>query len=97
MSAYLISFSSQHSNDPTWLKEYGEKVKPILEKYGGKILSRGMPSIYERGKEWEKATLIQFPSSQEAISFMNDPEYHHIKGLRIFHTSGELYLLNGQT
>ena len=93
MSAYLISFSTQHSKDPTWIEEYGKNVKPILEKHGGKIISRGTPTLLERGQNWEKATLIEFPSSEDAISFMEDPDYHHIKGLRIFHTSGELYLL----
>ena len=93
MVAYLISFSSQHSNNPDWNKEYGEIVKPLLAKYKARIISRGKPEKGERSKEWEKATLIEFPSKDLARNFLSDPEYHHAKGLRIYHTSGELYLL----
>ena len=93
MVAYLISFSSQHSNDPDWNKTYGEIVKPLLTKYNAKILSRSKPENAERARDWEKATLIEFPSKDTAQAFLKDPDYHHAKGLRIFHTSGELYLL----
>ena len=93
MSAYLISFSKPHTKNTNWLDEYSSIVNPLLKKHSGKIISRGSPEIMERGNKWEKATLIEFPSSNEARSFMNDPEYHYIKGLRIYHTSGELYLL----
>ena len=96
MVAYLISFSSQHSNDPDWNKTYGEIVKPLLEKYNAKIISRGKPEKAERAKEWEKATLIEFPTKDSARSFLEDPNYHHAKGLRLYHTSGELYLLGDE-
>ena len=93
MVAYLISFSSQHSNDLDWNKAYGEIVKPLLTKYRAKIISRGKPEKGERSKDWEKATLIEFPTKDLAREFLEDPDYHYAKGLRIYHTSGELYLL----
>ncbi|MDC0073980.1 DUF1330 domain-containing protein [Alphaproteobacteria bacterium] len=93
MTAYLISFSNQHSDNPDWRSQYLQIVNPLLKKHNGEIISRGSPEVMERGQNWEKATLIQFPSSEQAKSFMNDPDYHHAKGLRIFHTNGALYLL----
>ncbi|PPR76628.1 MAG: hypothetical protein CFH01_01892 [Alphaproteobacteria bacterium MarineAlpha2_Bin1] len=96
MVAFIISFSSQHSNDPDWNKAYGEMVKPLLIKHKAEIISRGKPENGERAKDWERATLIKFPSKAQARSFLDDPDYHHAKGLRIYHTSGEMYLLGDE-
>jgi len=93
MSAYVISLSSQHSDDPSWRDQYYELVVPLLEKHGGKILAAGEPAPLERAKSWQRGAIIEFPDEAAARAFYDDPDYHHAKGLRIFHTDGEIHLV----
>ncbi|NQV79618.1 MAG: DUF1330 domain-containing protein [Alphaproteobacteria bacterium] len=93
MSAYVISFSSQHGDDPSWRDQYYKLVVPLLEKHGGKIIAAGAPAALERAPTWQRGALIEFPDEASARAFHEDPAYHHAKGLRIFHTDGEVHLL----
>jgi uncharacterized protein (DUF1330 family) len=93
MPAYVISLSSQHSDDPSWRDQYYELVMPLLEKHGAKIIAAGEPAALERAKPWQRGAIIEFADEASARAFYDDPDYHHAKGLRIFHTDGEIHLL----
>ncbi len=93
MPAYVISLSSQHSDDPSWRDQYYELVVPLLKKHGANILAAGSPAALERAKPWQRGAIIEFPNEAAARAFYDDPDYHHAKGLRIFHTDGEIHLL----
>ena len=45
------------------------------------------------GKDWERATIIEFPSIEKLKSFHQDQEYSKVKQLRIDNTIGEMYFL----
>lgn len=96
MAAYLIGFSNRNTNDLSWIEKYLETGPKILASYGGEVLAINKPENAERGNNWERATLIKFPSIEAARSFHNDLEYKAAKDLRISNTLGEMYFLNSE-
>ncbi len=96
MPAYIITLSSQRGADSSWREEYYKLVVPLLEKHGGKIVLAGTPQPMERAKPWSRGAIIEFPDAAAAQAFYDDPDYHHAKGLRIFHNDGEIYLLRDE-
>lgn len=63
--------------DDAWLADYIAPANKLVAQYGGKYLAR--TSSHERleGDKEDPAMriLIEWPSQQAAIDFMNDPEY----------------------
>ena len=94
MTAYLISFKTTTTGDATWLDRYSEAAGPVLAKHGGRMLAFGHPENVERGKNWERAVVIEFPSIEAAHSFHEDPSYKDARELRIANTEGEMYFLS---
>ncbi|QBF83515.1 DUF1330 domain-containing protein [Shewanella maritima] len=65
-----------------WVADYIGPANKIVAKYGGKYLAR--TSTHERvegqGKEPALRIIIEWPTRQAAIDFMNDAEYApHLK------------------
>ena len=96
MTAYLIGFSKRNTDDLSWIEKYLETGPKILKLYGGEVLATDKPENAERGNNWERATLIKFPSMKAARSFHNDLEYKAAKELRIANTLGEMYFLSNE-
>ena len=62
MAAYLIGFSDRDTTDLSWIDTYLKIGPVVLARHGGKVLATAKPENIERGKNWERATLIEFPS-----------------------------------
>ena len=65
-----------------WMADYIEPANRLVAKYGGKYLAR--TSSHERlegkGEDAALRIVIEWPSRDAAINFMNDPEYvPHLK------------------
>lgn len=65
-----------------WMADYIEPANRLVAKYGGKYLAR--TSSHERlegtGDDAALRIVIEWPSREAAIDFMNDPEYvPHLK------------------
>ena len=81
-----MSFYSVLEVTPTtdvWVSDYLKYGKKILENYGGKYLAR--TANHERleghGENPALRVIIEWPSREAAINFMNDEEYSvHLKG-----------------
>lgn len=75
MSAYLIAIVKV--KDDSWIPDYAAKVHEIVEKHGGRYLSRsGNITVLEGSPpEADAVALLQFPSMQAVQDFANDPEY----------------------
>ena len=93
MTVYLISFSTSTTDPASWRDKYLESAGTSLAKHGAKIVGVAKPKNMERGGEWERAALIEFPSIEAAHAFHSDPDYDNAKNLRIANTKGEMYLL----
>lgn len=66
----------------TWIPAYIESASRLVAKHGGKYLVRTSNHEQIEGKTAEVALriIIEWPSKQAALDFMNDPQYvPHLK------------------
>jgi uncharacterized protein (DUF1330 family) len=62
-------------NDPDSLAEYAKLGGPALQKFGGRILARGIPTqVYDSGIR-ERTVLLEFDSVEQAIAAHDSPAY----------------------
>jgi len=75
MSVFLIA-EVKVTND-AWIPEYAANVHGIVEKHGGKYLSRSgnITTLEGNKKDFTLVAVIQFPSATALSAFVNDPEY----------------------
>ena len=81
MPAYLIV---EHTiTDPAKFKEYGGKVVPLIEKYGGRYLAKGGHRVLET-KHWlpDRVVVFEFPDMQTLNAWYASPEYQPLIALR---------------
>ena len=81
MPAYLIV---EHKiTDPAKFQEYGDKVRPLVAKYGGRSLARGSHRVLET-KHWvpDRVILFEFPDMESLNTRYNLPEYQPLIALR---------------
>lgn len=83
MAAYCF-FDNVEVRDPVKLAEYGERVAPVVEKYGGRYVVRGGPLEVVEG-DWRPAfpVIIEFPSLMHAYRWYGSDEYRELKLLRL--------------
>ena len=74
MKAYWIAVYKDLENMES-IKKYAEKASPAIEKYNGKILSRGGKAETIEGPPSPRTVLIEFPSTEEALNFYHSEEY----------------------
>jgi uncharacterized protein (DUF1330 family) len=76
--------------------QYVARVRPIVERYGGRYLARGGKITPITGN-WnpERLILIEFPSSDHVRQWWNSPEYRAIAGLRENSTLAKAVLVEG--
>src|SRR5688572_12511434 len=75
MSVFL--FAEVKVTNDAWITEYAANVHRIVEKHGGKYLSRSgnITTIEGSKKDLSLVALIQFPSASAVNAFLNDAEY----------------------
>ena len=78
-------------------KGYMEKVKPLVEKYGGEYLTRGGPMEAFETQLWTptRMVLLKFPNKEAALTWMKSEEYQPVKKIRQSNSSGTMVLLEG--
>lgn len=95
MTAYAIGQLTIHHTD--WLEEYSAKIGPLLSRHGGRVLAKGQPSQLEgRAKLPNILITIEFPDSQAAKSWYQDPDNQALVRLRQSGSDFELLLIDGQ-
>ena len=74
MPAFLIADVT--ITDDAWVPDYAAKVHDIVEKHGGRYLSRsGNIKALEGENGSTLIALIQFPDMGSLEAFVNDPDY----------------------
>ena len=64
-------------------KMYMEKVRPLLEKHGGRVKDGGIPTKSVIGEfDADLIFLVEYPSWRAFIQFTQDPEYTGIRPYR---------------
>ena len=59
----------ENINDDEALKNYAEKAREAVKKYGGKFLVRGGRKIVTEGKEFVRTVVMEFYSFDKAKEF----------------------------
>ena len=94
MNAYLILDLKIH--DLPAFSEYIHKIPRFIEKHGGKYIVQGaQPEPLEGDWKPERVVVIEFPSQQNARSFLHDPEAQPLFSIRHKATSSKLLLVDG--
>jgi len=95
MAAYLM-FEIEIT-DTWWGEEYGERVKPILAKHGGKLIVRSSDAVCVEGKRSTPtiAVVREFPTSEAAQAWHGEPDYKPLIDLGNTGSSSEALLVNG--
>ena len=94
MSAYLIYDVEIH--DPARYGEFMEKVKPLVEAFGGKYLVRGGAHEVLEG-HWKPSRLVlfEFPDMDTARRLFTSEEYAPLKQLRQSCSTGHVVIVEG--
>jgi uncharacterized protein (DUF1330 family) len=79
---FIVEIKTKNENKDAYAK-YIEQVRPIVEKYKGRYLSRGGRITPVFG-DWnpERIIIIEFPSEGDVQQWLNSSEYREIAGLR---------------
>jgi uncharacterized protein (DUF1330 family) len=82
MPAYLVTTITV--TNPERFQEYRKLAGPAVAQYGGKFLVRGGERTVLEGKfEANRLVVVEFPSSEDAKTFYNSPEYQAARQKRI--------------
>jgi uncharacterized protein (DUF1330 family) len=75
MSVFLIA--DIKVTDDGWVPEYAAEVHKLVEKHGGRYLSRSgrITTLEGSDKDSTLIALLEFPTRQALESFTQDPEY----------------------
>jgi len=79
MAVYLIA--DIKVTDESWIPDYAANVHGLVEKHGGKYLSRSgnISTIEGEGLDTSLVAILEFPSMEAIQAFGDDPEYQKYK------------------
>lgn len=95
MPAYMIA--QLVFTDEAHIKEYRERVGPLIRKHGGRQLAGAKPAKKLEG-DWDlpdRAVVLEFPSLEAAQAWYDDPEYAPLIAMRQKETISKLMLVEG--
>ena len=74
-----------------------EKVKPIIEDYGGEYLIRGGEIDTLETKLWKptRIVLVKFPNKKLAMEWYNSNEYRPYKKIRLENATSNILMVEG--
>ena len=94
MTAYVVGQLEIH--DGSWAQVYGAKTDALIQKYGGRIITRASGSIESlegEGTVPSAVVILEFPSKEQAKAWYTDPEYADMIRLRRTGSDAEILLL----
>ena len=94
MSGYVIA--NINVKNPDAYKEYVGKVKPTVEKFGGKYLVRNGEFKVIDG-EWKhpRTVVIKFPTYEKALEWYHSDEYKPVKPIRLANSEANGIIIKG--
>ena len=94
MAAYVIN--DMDVTDPKLLDEYKKLSPPTVLQYGGKFLVRGGALEQVEG-EWKpkRLVILEFPSVERALAWVNSPEYAPARRLRQQASRSNIVIVDG--
>ena len=94
MSGYVIANINVKNSEA--YKEYVGKVKPTVEKFGGKYLVRNGEFKVIDG-EWKhpRTVVIKFPTYEKALEWYHSDEYKPVKPIRLANSEANGIIIKG--
>jgi len=94
MPAYLVVNITV--KDPEVFEKYKAAVPALIARHGGEYLVRGGNCEVIEG-DWQpgRLVIVRFSNVAAANAFLNDPEYHQIKGLRTRAAHSDMVVVEG--
>jgi uncharacterized protein (DUF1330 family) len=93
MSTYFVV--RLNVTDPDRFAQYFQRVMPIIERRGGRLMAQGVPEAIEGTSRSEQAVVFEWPSRQDFIDYWHSEEYAEIKLLREGSAEFEAILVPG--
>ena len=95
MSVYMIGDVDIHNIEE--YKKYMEKVKPMIESYGGEYLIRGGEIDSFETNLWKltKMVLAKFPNKKLAMKWYYSEEYRPYKKIRLENSTSNILMVEG--
>ena len=94
-AVYMIGDVDIHNLEE--YKKYMEKVKPLIESYGGEYLIRGGEIDALETNLWKptRMVLVKFPSKKMAMEWYNSDEYKPYKNIRFETATSNILMVEG--
>ena len=94
MSGYVIANIDVKNSEA--YKEYIDKVKPIVEKFGGEYLVRnGEYKVIDGEWKYPRTVIIKFPTYEKALEWYNSEEYQPVKPIRLANSVANGIIIQG--
>ena len=92
---YLLVDVDIHNIDE--YKKYLDKVKPMVEKFGGQYLIKGGVIDAKETDLWKpkRIVLVKFPNKTSALKWYNSEEYRPLKNLRLNNATSNILFIEG--
>jgi uncharacterized protein (DUF1330 family) len=94
MRAYWIALYKKIDSRKD-LKDYSDKVTPVIKSYGGKPLVRGGEYQCFEGEDFSRTVIWEFPNYESAIACHNSKEYQEGWALAKNTTERNLQIIQG--
>ena len=95
MNGYVIS--NIDVKNPEAYKEYIDKVKPIVEKFGGEYLVRaGEYKVIDGEWKYPRTIIIKYSSYEKALEWYNSEEYQPVKPIRLANSVAKGIIIQGE-
>ena len=97
MSTYYSVLDVTPTNED-WIPDYLPTANKLVEKHGGRYLARTASHEQVEGEANEAALriVLEWPSKEAAMNFMNDPEYKPHLEARTAGSVSHHYLIEGK-
>jgi uncharacterized protein (DUF1330 family) len=94
MSNFIIA--QVKVTDDSWIPEYAEKVHGIVHRHGGKYHSRSgaITPLEGDAPDIDLVAVIEFPSHESLMAFVNDPDYARFAKARQDGTRSQLFAID---
>src|ERR1700747_1672627 len=78
------------------MEPYRAAVPATIAQYGGRYLSRGGAiELIEGGPEQKRIVILEFADAAAVKRWYNSPEYQKILPLRLDHSTGRAFIVEG--
>ena len=94
MTAYLVlDFSI---DDVPGFLPYVDAIPAFIDKHGGRYIVRGVePAVIEGDWTPDRMVILEFPSRENAMAFLGDPDAQKLFAVRHRTTNSKLVLVEG--